>query len=119
MARCSGMLASVPKPIEGAGVIAFHDYDTIGSAISAFVRENWRDITYALAFAGGVFALEMGGGGLLRHPAVEGATASRWHSALWNLVNRPSSPRPLLAAWSALPSIDKAIFKTKRRLRMT
>jgi len=36
----------------GAGVIASHDYVIVGSAISAFLRENWRQISFALASSG-------------------------------------------------------------------
>jgi hypothetical protein len=103
------------EAIGGAGVIAFHDYVVVGSAISAFLRDNWREISFALAFtgpshpssAGGVFALEMGGRGLLNHRLVQRAVGSRWHSAVWTAANRP--PRtalPFLVAWAVMPAID-------------
>ena len=112
--------------IEGTGVIAFHDYVIVGSAISTFVRENWRDITFALAFSGpshpsyggGVFALEMGHGGLLKHPAAERAIGSRWHSVVWRAANRPRRiVLPFLLAWAAMPAIDAFAVQARHGFR--
>jgi hypothetical protein len=89
----------------GRGVIAFHDSYLIGSAISAFIRPNRREISFALAFntgatpagGGGVFALELGDRGLLNHPAIGRALGSRWHDVAWKAANRPSrTALPLL-----------------------
>jgi hypothetical protein len=106
----------------GTGVIAFHDYPIVGSAIGIFLRENWHEITYALAFngplhptlAGGVFALEMGGAGMLRHRTIERAIGSRWHDAVWRLVNRPRRTAfPFLAAWTLMPALDSFIVHVR------
>jgi Methyltransferase domain len=110
----------------GAGVIAFHDYVIVGSAISAFLRENWRNISFALAFSGpshpsfggGVFALEMGDGDLLRSAAVARAVGSRWHGLVWTAVNRPRhSALPFLAAWALMPAIDSALVQVRHGFR--
>ena len=101
----------------GAGVIAFHDYPGVGSAISAFLAEHWREISFALAFSGparpsdggGVFALELGSSRLLRAPVVERAVGSAWHWAAWRAANRVrASALPLQVAWAAVPAIDSA-----------
>ena len=114
------------EALGGSGVIAFHDYVIVGPAISAFVREHWRDISYALAFSGpshpsyggGVFALELGGGGMLRQEAIDRAVSSRWHSALWRLTNRPHrTAKPLLLAWAAMPAIDSFVVQAQHGLR--
>lgn len=114
------------EAIGGAGVIAFHDYLIVGSAISAFVRENWREITFALAFggpthpgdAGGIFALEMRNAGLLKHPAIERAIGSRWHSVVWKATNRPRRlVFPFLLAWTAMPVVDAFVVRARHRFR--
>jgi hypothetical protein len=114
------------RAVGDAGVIAFHDYSIVGSAISAFLRENWTEISFALAFNGpphpgagsGVFALEIGGLGLLRHPAVERAIASWWHSDLWTLVNRPRrTALPFLVAWAVMPAIDSFVVEARHGFR--
>ncbi len=106
----------------GTGVIAFHDYPIVGSAIGAFLRENWREISYAVAFngplhpafAGGVFALEMGGSGVLRHSTIERAIGSRWHDAVWRLANRPRrTALPFLTAWTLMPAIDSFVVHAR------
>jgi hypothetical protein len=108
--------------IEGTGVIAFHDYGLVGSAISAFLREAWRDISFALAFTGpsdvryggGVFALEMGTNRLLRAPIVDRAVGSRWHSLTWRAVNSfKRTPLPVLWAWAIMPAIDLAVVQLR------
>jgi hypothetical protein len=105
------------EALGGAGVIAFHDWGIVQSAIKAFVRERWRDISFALAInrggdpkAGhGVFALELGDNGILRHPAIRRATGARSHD-FWRVANRPrSSALPLLLAWDAMPAIDSTL----------
>lgn len=110
----------------GEGVIAFHDYVIIGPAIADFLKQNWREISFALAFngpshpsyGGGVFALELGGAGLLRSAPVTRAVGSRWHSAVWDTVNRPRrSALPLLAAWAAIPAIDAFVVQARHGMR--
>ena len=111
------------EAIEGEGIIAFHDYGVIGSAIAAFIREAWRDISFAFPFTGppdptsggGVFVLEMGTRGLLKTPVVERAIASRWHSLAWTIVNRPRRQAlPLLLACAAVPAVDAAVAQFRR-----
>lgn len=112
------------EALQGSGVIAFHDYVVVGSAISSFLREHWRDVSFALAFpgpnhprdGGGVFALELGGQGLLRRPLVERAGGSRWHSAVWGIVNRSPSVSPLLVAWALLPAVDAFVVHARHGL---
>ncbi len=109
------------EALGGAGVIAFHDYLLVGAAISAFLRENWREISYAIAFSGnactrggGVFALEMGGRGLLKHPIIQRALGSRWHRIVWSVVNRHHrTVLPLRLALSAVPVIDSLAVETR------
>jgi hypothetical protein len=103
----------------GAGVIAFHDYTIVGSGISAFLRENWRDITFALAFtASGVFAIEMGDRGLLKHAAIQRALGSRWHNAAWSAANRSHrTALPVLLVWAAIPAIDAFVFQFRHGLQ--
>jgi hypothetical protein len=114
------------EALNGTGVIAFHDYVIVGSAISTFLRDNWREITFALAFSGpshpsyggGVFAVELGGGGLLRHPAVTRAIGSRWHATVWKAVNRPRrTATPLLVAWATMPAIDGFVVQARHGFR--
>jgi hypothetical protein len=99
----------------GTGVIAFHDWGIVKSAIEAFVRERRQDISFALAInrppgdarAGlGVFAVELGDTGILSHPAIKRAAGSRSHR-IWEVANRPRrSALPLLLAWDAMTAID-------------
>jgi hypothetical protein len=114
------------QALGGEGVIAFHDYSIVGSAISAFLRDNWKEISHALAFSGptdpaqggGVFALELGGCGLLKHPAIERAVGSQWHSAVWRAANRPRrTVLPFLAAWAAMPAIDSFVLQARHGFR--
>jgi hypothetical protein len=105
-------------------VIAFHDWGIVRSAIKAFVRERRRDISFALAISRppnprtwdqgyGVFALELGEKGILRHPAVERATGARSYR-IWAAANRPRrSALPLLLAWDALAALDAVRPKPK------
>jgi hypothetical protein len=102
------------EALDGTGVIAFHDWGIVRSAIKAFVREHRRDISFALAInrpynptAGyGVFALELGAKGILRHPALVRATGARSYG-IWAAANRPRrSALPLLLAWDAMTAID-------------
>ena len=100
---------------DSGGVVAFHDYSLVEPAIRAFLREAWRDVSRAVAFAGLMFALELGDTGILRSTSVDRAIASRWHSVAWRLAGRSRrSPLPLLALWSAMPVLDTAIFRVKR-----
>lgn len=110
------------EALGGAGVIAFHDYAIVGSAISAFLRDNWREISFALAFSGpsnpteggGVFALELGGRGLLKHPTIEVAIGSRWHSVVWRAANRPRRMvLPFLVAWAGMLAIDSLVLQAR------
>jgi Methyltransferase domain len=114
------------EALGGEGVILFHDYVLVGAAISMFLRECWDEISFALAFSGpshpftggGVFALEMGDGGLLRHPAVERAIGSRWHTVVWQAVNRPRRMvLPFLLAWAAMPAIDTFLVQARHGFR--
>ena len=109
------------EALGGAGVIAFHDWGIVRSAIKAFVRERRRDISFALAVnrppnarAGfGVFALELGERGILRHPALERATGTRSYG-IWVAANRlRRSALPLLLAWDAMTAIDSVRPKPK------
>ena len=110
------------EAIDGAGVIAFHDFVIVGSAISAFLREYWREVSFAVpfsaprnpSFGGGVFAVEIGGRGLLRHSAVRRALGSRWHSALLRAANAPrQSALPFLVAWAVIPAVDSFLMQAR------
>ena len=104
--------------LHGSGVIAFHDSDVIEPAIRAFLREAWPTVSYALAFTGPVFALELGDRGLLRSAVVDRAISSTWHGLLWRFANRQRrSASTLLAAWSAMRPIDAAVFNARARWR--
>jgi hypothetical protein len=113
------------EALGGTGVIAFHDYGIVQSAIKEFVRERRRDIAFALALnrpddirAGyGVFALELGDAGILRHPVIERATGARSH-VLWRAANRPrGTVAPLLLTWDAMPAIDSFVARARRLRR--
>ncbi len=112
------------EAIDGSGVIAFHDWGIVQSAIRAFVRERWREISFAIAInrpanprAGhGVFAVELGEGGILRHPALSRAAGARSY-AIWRLANRPRTAVPLLLAWDALPVADSAARRARQVAR--
>ncbi len=100
----------------GAGVIAFHDWGIVRSAIKQFVRERRRDISFALAInrpvdprgGHGVFAVELGDGRILQHPAITRAAGARSHQ-IWRLANRPrGSVLPALLTWDGLTAIDSA-----------
>jgi len=103
------------EALGGRGVIAFHDDDVVRGGIEALLREAWGDVSMAVSFNGSVFALELGGTGILRSPAVERAISSTWHSIVWRLASKALTPAPALAAWSAIPVIDKAIYDVRRR----
>lgn len=106
------------EAMRGRGVIAFHDYQLVEPAIRTFLREAWRDISHAIPLPGQVFALELGGTGVLRTPVMERAIGSRWHSRVWTLASKPAgSAAAFLGAWSAVPAVDKAVFEARRRLR--
>lgn len=109
------------EAMEGKGVIAFHDWGIVGSAIKAFVRERRRDISFALAInrprnprAGyGVFAIEFGDNRILSHPAVKRATGTRSYK-IWDFANPPRrSVLPLLLAWGGLTAVDSMRPKPK------
>lgn len=113
------------EALGGVGVIAFHDYALIGSAIRTFLRENWTEIGFALAFkrprhpegGGGVFALELGGAKLLRHRSIERAVASSWHSIAWTAASRfRRSPVPLFKAWAMMPAVDSFVATARQKL---
>jgi hypothetical protein len=105
--------------LDGNGVIAFHDASIVQPAIRAFVHDCWQDISFALLFAGDVFALEFGRRRILRSRVITRAVASRWHSAVWTAMNfwRPSAS-PLLTSWSMMPSIDRTIYSCRTHLRV-
>ena len=99
---------------DAGGVIAFHDHPLVEPAIRAFVQEAWSDVSCALAFAGLVFAVELGDAGILRSAAVDRAISSEWHSVAWRLASRwRRSAVPLLALWSAMGPLDTAIHRAK------
>jgi hypothetical protein len=109
----------------GAGVIAFHDWGIVQSAIKAFVRERRREISFALAInrprpprtGYGVFALELGDNGILSHPAIARATGARSYG-LWHVANRPRrSAVPLFVAWDAMSAIDRTLALGRRLAR--
>jgi hypothetical protein len=109
------------EAMKGEGVIAFHDWGIVRSAIKAFVRERRRDISFALVLnrphdpktGHGVFALELGDRGILRHPAIVRATGSRTHG-YWRAANRPRrSALPLFLAWDAMPAIDSTLARAR------
>jgi hypothetical protein len=114
------------EALGGEGVIAFHDYVIVGSAISEFLRDHWREVSFALAFngptdpasGGGVFAVAVGDGHLLKHPAVTRAVGSRWHSAVWWVANRPRrTALPLMLTWALMPAIDSFVLHARHGLR--
>lgn len=113
------------EALEGNGVIAFHDYTLIGSAIGVFLRDNWSDISFALAFSGpidptagmGIFAIELGDRGVLRHRAIDQAVGSKWHSAVWRLANRSHRPLAFLWAWALVPAVDSFVVHARHGLR--
>jgi hypothetical protein len=108
------------EAIEGEGVIAFHDYPLLQSGIRSFLHSSWKEISTAIAFTGCVFAVEIGGLGMLRSTAIERAVMSKYHAIAWRLASRwPRSPRPLLCVWSATPHLDGLILRGRRRLRLT
>lgn len=109
--------------MEGTGVIAFHDWGIVRPAIMSFIREHRRDVSFALAInrplnptAGyGVFALELGEQGILRHPALEHATGARSHR-IWAAANAPRrSALPLALGWNALTGLDSVRRRRQAR----
>jgi hypothetical protein len=106
------------EALGGRGVIAFHDYMIVAPAIRAFLRETWREVSFVVAFAGDVFALELGGGGVLQAQVVQRALGSSWHRAAWALASRSRrSALPAIALVSSLRRVDQAIFEGRRRVR--
>jgi hypothetical protein len=106
----------------GTGVIAFHDFGIVQSAIKAFIRERRRDISFALALnrphnprtGHGVFALELGDAGILRHPAIERATGRRSH-AVWRVANGARGTAfPVVLTLDAIPVLESARRGAKR-----
>jgi hypothetical protein len=95
------------KAVDGEGIVAFHDAQLVKPGIRAFLDEAWPDISHAIAFPGQVFAVELGGRGVLADPIVERTIDSKWHSTVWRIASRPSrTTAPLLATWSAVERID-------------
>jgi methyltransferase family protein len=103
------------EALGGRGVIAFHDCYVVGAAISAFIRQHWRDISRALTFAlapspnagHGILALELGDSRMLRDPVINRAIGSRWHTVTWKVVNSSRrSPLPFLMACAIVPAVD-------------
>jgi hypothetical protein len=104
--------------MDGIGVIAFHDSLVVKPAIDAFVKEAWKETSYALNFGGGVFAVEFGGLQILTQPLVQRAIGSKWHALLWRAANRyRRSSLPFRFAWSAIPAIDVTVLRARRALR--
>jgi hypothetical protein len=83
--------------------------------IAAFLREAWGDVSMAVPFNGSEFAVELGGTGMLRSHAVERAIAATWHAWSGRVASKPLTPAAMLAAWSAVPAIDKTIMDVRRR----
>src|SRR4051794_12596187 len=97
------------------GVVAFHDYPLVVPGVRAFLREAWSDVSYAVAFTGLIFAVELGDSGLLRSAAVDRAIASKWHGMAWRLASRSRrSAHPVLAVWSAMPRLDTAVLRVRQ-----
>jgi hypothetical protein len=104
--------------VKGQGLVAFHDYPLVAPAIKQFLREVWPDVSHAIAFPGQVFAVELGGAGVLRQAPIDRAIGSGWHSLVWRLTSRPRRTAvPFVAAWNAMPHVDTMIFEARRRLR--
>lgn len=108
----------------GTGVIAFHDFGIVQSAIKAFIRERRQDISFALALnrpqdprsGHGVFALELGNAGILRHPAIGRATGRRSH-AVWRAANGPrGTALPVVLTLDAIPVFESARTRVQRAL---
>jgi Methyltransferase domain len=105
------------EALGGRGVIAFHDYDIVRTGIEVFVGEVWRDVSMAVAFTGSIFAVELGGAGVLRSRPIYRAIGSRWHSILWRFASKPTrTPTALLGAWSAMAVIDATVVEVRRTL---
>ena len=64
------------EALGGRGVIAFHDYNIVRTGIEVFLGQVWRDVSMAVAFNGSVFAVELGGAGILRSRSVDRAIGS-------------------------------------------
>lgn len=104
---------------QGEGVIAFHDYPLVGPGIRAFLYKRWNEISSAIAFTGAVFAVEVGGRGILRCAVIDRAIDSTWHTLAWRVSARwRHSPRPLVGVWAAMPHVDAFIYEGRRRLRL-
>jgi hypothetical protein len=105
--------------VRGGGIIAFHDYQMVKPGIRTFLHDAWGTISSVVIFSGnsaqddgggGVLAVEVGQRGILNRPIIERAVGSNWHSVVWRLSGRPRrTPRPFLAAWAVVPTIDRAI----------
>ena len=111
--------------IDGAGVIAFHDCRVIRPAIQSFVRENWRDVSLAVAFeshrarGGGVFAVEFGSDRILSATTVERALNSRWQKTAWRVVSQQRiSVVPLFGLWSTIPLVERLRDVSRIRTRL-
>jgi predicted outer membrane repeat protein len=116
------------EALDGRGIVAFHDYELVKSAIQTFVRDEWSRVQHAAVFSGnsspvhggGVLAVELGDRGLLRAKLIDKAIGSRWHSALWKLTRHSRSPEPFMAAWFAAARVDRALAAlTQRRAATT
>jgi methyltransferase family protein len=105
------------EAIGGPGVIAFHDSLLVKPAIDEFVKETWQDVSYALNFGGGVFAIEFGGPQILTQPVVRRAIGSKWHSVLWQAANRHRrSSLPFRVAWNVIPALDLTVLRARKAL---
>ena len=94
--------------MQGAGVIAFHDYQLVGAAVRTFVREHSREVGFFLTFPGRVLAVEFGGNAVLGSEAVARAGGSKWHNGVWRLTNS-LHPRAALVGWRVITFLDAAI----------
>jgi hypothetical protein len=109
------------EALAGEGVIAFHDWGIVRAGIKQFIRERRSDISFALAInrppqarsGFGVFALELGDRGVLRHPALQRATGARSYG-IWKAANRMRrTATPLLLTWDAFAFVDAKRPKPK------
>jgi hypothetical protein len=116
------------RAIRGRGVIAFHDHSLVAQGVRAFLREAWGEVSVAAALSfpragrsvsgGGVLAVELGDGGVLRSPVVDKVIASRWHAMAWRQASSwTRSSRPVEIVWRLMPAIDSAVANAKHRLR--
>jgi hypothetical protein len=86
-AACAEDIRFCSAALRGKGVIAFHDIGVIYGAVTDFINQlSGTGATYDLAYLpDSVFAIELGGGGLLEDSAVVGRRLRAGDSVLWLL----------------------------------